>query len=73
MWRTATERDDGVLVEMCLGLYREDPGPFLGDARHLRETLATLRREMYTTKQAEKQKREEAVEEFDADSLVLAE
>jgi hypothetical protein len=28
---------------------------------------------MYTTKQAEKQKREEALEEFDADSLVLAE
>jgi GNAT superfamily N-acetyltransferase len=45
MWRLATESDDEVLVEMCLGLYREDPGPLPGDARHTRETLATLRRE----------------------------
>ncbi len=45
MWRLATERDDDVLVEMCLGLHREDPGPLGGDARHLRETLATFRRE----------------------------
>ncbi len=45
MWRLATERDDDVLVEMCLGLHRKDPGPLGGDARHLRETLATFRRE----------------------------
>jgi GNAT superfamily N-acetyltransferase len=45
MWRLATESDDDLLVEMCLGLYREDPGPLAGDARHMRETLATLRRE----------------------------
>ena len=45
MWRLATESDDDVLVELCLELYREDPGPFPVDARHLRETLATLRRE----------------------------
>jgi GNAT superfamily N-acetyltransferase len=45
MWRPATEREDDLLVEMCLGLYREDPGPLPVDARHMRETLATLRRE----------------------------
>ena len=45
MWRLATESDEDVLVEMCLGLYREDPGPLPGDARHMRETLATLHRE----------------------------
>jgi GNAT superfamily N-acetyltransferase len=45
MWRLATEGDDDALVEMSLGLYREDPGPLSGDARHLRETLAALRRE----------------------------
>ena len=45
MWRPATESDDDVLVEMCLALYREDPGPFAADARLARETLATLRRE----------------------------
>ncbi len=45
MWRLASESDDDVLLEMCLGLYREDPGPLAGDARHMRESLATLRRE----------------------------
>lgn len=45
MWRPATESDDDVLVEMCLGLYQEDPGPLPGDARPMLETLATLRRE----------------------------
>jgi len=43
MWRPATERDDAVLAELCLGLYREDPGPLPGGARHMLETLATLR------------------------------
>jgi GNAT superfamily N-acetyltransferase len=45
MWRLATERDDDVLVELCLGLYQEDPGPLPARARPMRETLATLRRE----------------------------
>jgi ribosomal protein S18 acetylase RimI-like enzyme len=45
MWRLATESDDDVLVEMCRELYREDPGLLAGDERHMRETLATLRRE----------------------------
>jgi len=45
VWRLATERDDDVLVEMYLGLYREDPGPLPSDARHMGGTLATLRRE----------------------------
>lgn len=45
MWRAVTETEDDVLVEMCLGLCRDDPGPLPVDARHMRETLATLRRE----------------------------
>jgi GNAT superfamily N-acetyltransferase len=45
MWRLAIEADDEVLVEMCLGLYREDPGPQPVEARQMRETLAALRRE----------------------------
>jgi len=45
MWRPATESEDDVLVEMCSGLYREDPGPLPGDPRYMRETLATLRRD----------------------------
>jgi GNAT superfamily N-acetyltransferase len=48
MWRLAAERDDDALVELCLGLYREDPGPSPGPspgARDMRETLRTLRRE----------------------------
>ena len=45
MWRLVTEDDDDLIAEMCLGLYREDPGPPPGGARHMRETLATLRRE----------------------------
>jgi len=45
MWRLVTEDDDDLIAEMCLGLYREDPGPPPGGTRHMRETLATLRRE----------------------------
>jgi ribosomal protein S18 acetylase RimI-like enzyme len=45
MWRQATERDDGVVVEMCFRLYEDDPGPLAGDGRAIRETLARLRRE----------------------------
>ena len=45
MWRLATESDDELIVEMCRGLYREDPGSLAGDARYMRQTLATLRGE----------------------------
>ncbi len=45
MWRLATESDDEVIEELCVGLYRDDPGPSFGAARAMRETLATLRRE----------------------------
>ncbi len=45
MWRLATPSDDELILEMCFGLYREDPGPFTVDPRHMRETLATLRLE----------------------------
>jgi hypothetical protein len=45
MWRLATEGDDEVLVEMCLELHEEDPGPSPVDARHMRQTLSALRRE----------------------------
>jgi GNAT superfamily N-acetyltransferase len=45
MWRPATAGDDEVLVEMCLGLHQEDPGPLALDAPPMRETLVTLRRE----------------------------
>jgi GNAT superfamily N-acetyltransferase len=45
MWRPATERDDDVVVELCLRLYEEDPGPLAGDGRPMRKTLARLRRE----------------------------
>jgi GNAT superfamily N-acetyltransferase len=45
MWHLASESDDASIVEMCLGLYREDPGPSAVDARQMRETLAILRRE----------------------------
>ena len=45
MWRLASESDDASVVEMYLGLYREDPGSSVADARQMRQTLATLRRE----------------------------
>ncbi len=45
MWRLSAGSDDDVVVELCLGLFREDPGPLPGDSRNMRETLATLRRE----------------------------
>jgi diguanylate cyclase (GGDEF)-like protein len=43
------------------------------DGDDAEQLLAEADRRMYTNKQAEKQKREEALEEFDADALVLAE
>ncbi len=45
MWCLAKESDDDVLVELCRRLYLEDPGPLPADARPMRQTLATLRRE----------------------------
>jgi GNAT superfamily N-acetyltransferase len=45
MWRPATETENELLVELCAALHREDAGPLPADARHLRATLATLRRE----------------------------
>lgn len=44
-WRLAEERDDEALVDLCLGLYREDPGTLPWDAPRMRETLVALRRE----------------------------
>jgi ribosomal protein S18 acetylase RimI-like enzyme len=44
-WRLADERDDEAVVELCLGLYREDPGTLPWEAPRLRETLVALRRE----------------------------
>lgn len=44
-WRPVEERDDDIVAELCLGLYREDPGPWAGGPRNIRTTLATLRRE----------------------------
>jgi len=37
--------EDDRLVEMCLGLYREDPGPRPIAPEQVRQTLATLRHE----------------------------
>ena len=45
MWRLASESEDEIVAAMCLGLHCEDPGPSAVDARHMRQTLATLRRE----------------------------
>ena len=45
MWRPATEKDDDVVTKMCRGLHMEDPGPWPVEARQMRATLATLRRE----------------------------
>jgi GNAT superfamily N-acetyltransferase len=44
MWRIAQPSDDDSLVEMCLDLYREDPGPLPITPEHIRRTLAELRR-----------------------------
>jgi GNAT superfamily N-acetyltransferase len=45
MWRLACESDDASVVEMCLGLHREDSGASVVDEGQMRRTLATLRRE----------------------------
>ncbi len=45
MWRIAEPRDDDAVIEMCMGLYREDPSAEPVPDSHIRRTLATLRRE----------------------------
>ena len=45
VWRTAQPADDDSLFEMCLQLYSEDPGPSPVPAKHMRATLAELRRD----------------------------
>ena len=47
MWRLAQPADDNSVVEMCLQLYREDPGLSPVPAQHMRATLAELRRVPY--------------------------
>lgn len=42
-WRPATPADDEAIVEMCLELNREDPGPRPVPASHTHRTLAELR------------------------------
>lgn len=43
MWRPATPDDDAALTELCLALYREDPGPIPMTVERVRDTLAALR------------------------------
>ena len=43
MWRIAEAADDDVVVEMCLQLFTEAPGPLPVAANHMRATLAALR------------------------------
>ena len=45
MWREAVAADDDAIVEMCLALNAEDPGPEPVPEGHTRRTLATLRAE----------------------------
>jgi GNAT superfamily N-acetyltransferase len=45
MWRLARPEDDDRLVDLCLGLYRDDPGPVPVTPEQMRTTLTTLRRE----------------------------
>ena len=44
MWRPANPSEDDLIVEMCLALYREDPGEPVGEAQ-IRRTLAAFRAE----------------------------
>jgi ribosomal protein S18 acetylase RimI-like enzyme len=44
-WRRAVEGDDPAIIELCLGLYREDPSPVAVDEQHIMRTLATFRAE----------------------------
>ena len=45
MWRIAEAADDDSVVEMCLRLYAEDPGPLPVAPDNMRATLAVLRRD----------------------------
>jgi GNAT superfamily N-acetyltransferase len=47
MWRIADPADDDRLVELCLGLYEEDPGPLPVSPTNMRATLEELRRHPY--------------------------
>ena len=45
MWRIALPADDDSIVEMCVRLFREDPGPLRVQAANMRATLEALRRD----------------------------
>jgi GNAT superfamily N-acetyltransferase len=45
VWRIAEAADDDFVVDMCLRLYTEDPGPTPLAAQNMRSTLAMLRRD----------------------------
>lgn len=45
VWRMAQPADDESVVEMCLGLFDEDPGPLPVAGTNMRATLAHLRRD----------------------------
>lgn len=45
MWRLAKPEDDDAIVEMCTGLYDEDPGQFKVHPENIRATLRALRSE----------------------------
>jgi ribosomal protein S18 acetylase RimI-like enzyme len=45
MWRNAQPEDDDSVVEMCLQLFSEDPGPLPVAGENMRATLAFLRRD----------------------------
>jgi len=47
MWRAARPDEDDALVQMCLELYREDPGPESVSPEQVRRTLEVLRRESW--------------------------
>ena len=44
MWRMAEPADDDRMVELCRGLYDEDPGPLPVPPANMRATLEELRR-----------------------------
>ena len=44
-WRLAIVQDDPTIIELCLGLYREDPSPEPVDANNISRTLAMFRAE----------------------------
>ena len=45
MWRPATKADDATIEELCLSLFREDPGPEPMTPERLRQTLDAFRLE----------------------------